>query len=182
MRSIVEIECINTSYKWEEKFYDLIIVDEIHRTLSPEFRKFYYNNRYTYILGLTATSPEEKEYKDLLDILCPIVYSITTKEAVKLKLITDYNLFNIPVTFTSAERVKYRTYTSMYLEAVHAISGGGERVFEVANIAKDDPYHKYHAVAKKFWFGMSARRWVCYKAHNKIQKSLEIIEAFPDKK
>lgn len=77
-----------SAYKWEGTHYDLIVADEIHDSLSPEYRKFYLNNTYRAIIGLSATVDRETAYfddeegeeytkGDLLDMIAPVVYKYT---------------------------------------------------------------------------------------------------------
>lgn len=70
----VTIECIQTLYKTTYDYigYNMIVVDEIHTSLSPQYSKIY-KIAPIYIMGLTATPPEDPEYRKLLDGFCPIV-------------------------------------------------------------------------------------------------------------
>lgn len=72
----IDIENIQTAYKWKDKKFDLIVADEIHTMMTPEYSLLFENNDYTYLMGLTAThditSKNDKEwyYKKY----CPIIY------------------------------------------------------------------------------------------------------------
>lgn len=147
INQIVTIECIQTAYKFtEETHYDLIIVDEIHTTLSMEYRKVY-EISYNYILGLTATIPHQEEYEELLNIIAPVIYSVNLNEAVKLKLITPYILYNLPVTFNRKERALYTAYTKMFTTAASAVK---EQAFDYYAKVRTMKGHKHYKLANMF--------------------------------
>jgi len=76
----ISIENIQTCYKWPlEKIdeFDLIIADEIHTIVTPEYGNLLINAAELDIrvIGLTATPDKDKiEKQDFYDSFCPIVY------------------------------------------------------------------------------------------------------------
>lgn len=72
----IEIVNIQTAYKWKGLKYDLVILDEIHTMMTPEYCKLLENNEFRYTLGLTATHDitDENDKKYYYDKYCPIVY------------------------------------------------------------------------------------------------------------
>lgn len=72
----IVIENIQTVYKWKNEKFDLIIADEIHTMMTPEFSQLFKNNEYSYLMGLTAThditSKNDKSY--YYNEYCPIIY------------------------------------------------------------------------------------------------------------
>jgi superfamily II DNA or RNA helicase len=71
---------INTAIK-EKRECDFLIIDEIHRCGSDNFRKVFTFN-YKYILGLTATLERLDGKHELITKYCPEVDKITTSEAI----------------------------------------------------------------------------------------------------
>lgn len=80
----LEFYCYQTVYKWKDKFFGLVIGDEIHDALSPAYSLFFKNNNYKAIIGLSATVNTEVSYTtengsytkgDLLKKIAPICYS-----------------------------------------------------------------------------------------------------------
>ena len=65
----VEILCYQSAYKLQNQHYDIVVCDEIHLGLSPEYRKFFDNNTYDSLICMTATLPEEPEYRKILSDL-----------------------------------------------------------------------------------------------------------------
>ena len=72
----VDMENVQTAYKWSDQEYDLVILDEIHTMMTPEYSRLLEKNKFKYTLGLTATHDitdnNDKQY--YYDMFCPIVY------------------------------------------------------------------------------------------------------------
>tara|TARA_R110000868_G_scaffold28617_4_gene107105 strand:+ start:6208 stop:7446 length:1239 start_codon:yes stop_codon:yes gene_type:complete len=84
--------CYQSSYKLIGTEWDMVCADEIHMSLSPEYIKFYKNNKYKTILGLSATIDRPTSYMidnveitkgDMIDKIAPVVFKYTLNEAVK---------------------------------------------------------------------------------------------------
>lgn len=79
----IQFACYQSAYKWTNTEWDLVIADEIHDSLTQEYFKFYKNNKYKRILGLSATvdrraivDEEENIRKGhLLDEIAPVCYT-----------------------------------------------------------------------------------------------------------
>lgn len=186
----VDIECINTAYKFD-KTYDLLIVDEIHKSLSPEFIKLYSNIKHKYLLGLTATEPSHREdYTQLLNQICPVVYHRSLKEAVEYGILTDFTIYNVGVKFTKKEQFLYKKFDKAFhdaKEAIHAISfkygmQTDKTIFDIASEHRTKPDSLLFKAAKSFWSSMTLRKWVCYNAENKAQTCIDIIKEHPNRR
>lgn len=75
-RFVITMENIQTCYKWEDQNFDIIIMDEIHTMMTPEYSRLLRNNNYSFLMGLTATHDitEENDKGIYYDEYCPIVY------------------------------------------------------------------------------------------------------------
>ena len=80
----ITFECYQSYKKLEGNSYDLIIADEIHDSLTPQYGKLYVNTNYTHIIGLSATIDRTTSYQvddfyftkgDMIDKVAPVVYS-----------------------------------------------------------------------------------------------------------
>ena len=111
----VEILCYQSAYKLKDKHYDLVVCDEIHLGLSPEYRKFFENNTYDKILCMTATLPEELEYKQILATLSPTIYNISLDECVAKGIVSPYKIYCKPVSLTSTEKDDYKKVHNQFL-------------------------------------------------------------------
>ena len=69
----VEFETFNKLCKEKQSPVSLLIVDECHRSVSPEFIKIYDNIKYDNIIGLSAT-PDDESIKKCGKLLCNIGY------------------------------------------------------------------------------------------------------------
>lgn len=56
----ITAECYQSAYKWVDTTWDLVVGDEFDFCLTPEYFKFFTNNTYTNLLGLTATVDRDK--------------------------------------------------------------------------------------------------------------------------
>lgn len=88
----IEFMCYQSAYKLEDQYYDLVIADEIHSSISDKYKNFYEKNRYKYIMGLTATPRVDKELSIEFYNRIPIVFQASIKDAVESGAILDYNL------------------------------------------------------------------------------------------
>ena len=79
---VIVVENIQTCYRWENEKFDLIIMDEVHMIMTPEYIKILANNTFTYIIGLTATLDikGKLEKRLLYSAHCPIIYRYNTAE------------------------------------------------------------------------------------------------------
>lgn len=73
---MITIENIQTAYKWKNKHFDLVVADEIHTMMTPEYSKLFENLTYKYLMGLTAThditDKNDKGY--YYKKYCPVIY------------------------------------------------------------------------------------------------------------
>jgi superfamily II DNA or RNA helicase len=76
VRHTIIIENIQTCYKWTENKFGLIIMDEIHTMMTPEYSKLLQNNETMTLMGLTATPDiypdNDKQY--YYKKYCPIIF------------------------------------------------------------------------------------------------------------
>lgn len=96
--------CYQTVYKWEKGNFGLVIADEIHDSLSPAYSKFYINNNYQAILGLSATVDIYKKYVtdnnyftkgDLLNQIAPVIYTYTINDGKLEGISRNLNIYVI---------------------------------------------------------------------------------------
>jgi len=124
--------CYQSAYRLKNMHYGLVIADEIHDSLSPAYLKFYKNNKYDAIIGLSATVNKLIKYNiggtivtkgDILKNISPICfrYSIDqgqeegTSRELKLFVI-NHKLDNIHKTIKagSVKKSFYQTEQASY--------------------------------------------------------------------
>ena len=64
----ITFSCYQSAYKWKDTEWDLVIADEIHDSLTPVYSRFYRNNKYDSIMGLSATIDEKAVVEEINDI------------------------------------------------------------------------------------------------------------------
>lgn len=83
-------KCYQAVYKLKGYEFGLVIGDEIHNALSPEYSQFFYNNKYDAIVGLSATVDKDTSYfidgvlkskGELLDEIAPVCFRYTINQA-----------------------------------------------------------------------------------------------------
>lgn len=113
---VINTLAVQVVKKEQQKHYDLVIADELHRLCgesSVYFSEIIPNITYKYFLGLSATlSKEDKNYLAQYNI--PTVFNINNEEAIKYGLIPDYSIFNIAVNMTEQEKKEYIAIQKSY--------------------------------------------------------------------
>lgn len=199
----INVKCIQTAHK-ENNIYDLIVVDEVHSTLSEVYREFYRNNTYFKGLGLTATPPQKKEYLETLNNVLPICYTKTLDEVVG-KAVANYTMYNVEVNFDRKDRAKYDVFDSQFKKAQLEIMlfkskhKFKDNMFDIAkkySSTKKEILIEEHAeseailqdldliikASKQYWSSMTMRKWTCYESNAKLKVLKEILDKYKDKK
>lgn len=190
----ITIECVQTAHKWNTADYDLLILDEVHRYLSDEFKKVHYFG-IKKVMALTATAPNHDDDKmNLLEDLYKVVYKKTLQDGIDLGIVSPFKVFNLALNFTKRERAMYNVYQDQFNshsrilnDYIKVLKNNNMPVsfansFELAKIAKKDKEHPMHESAEKYWKAMTMRKWVCHNAYYKISTIKRIVEKFNDKK
>ncbi|MAH47093.1 hypothetical protein CMI37_14795, partial [Candidatus Pacearchaeota archaeon] len=61
----ITFSCYQSAYKWKDTEWDFVIADEIHDSLTPVYSRFYRNNKYDSIMGLSATIDEKAVVEEI---------------------------------------------------------------------------------------------------------------------
>ena len=98
----LQFHCYQEVYKWEKRKFGLVIADEIHESLTPTYSKFYFNNKYDAIIGLSATIKTSIEYEIdgekvtkgmLLDKIAPICFKYSIDQGQKDSTSRKLNIY-----------------------------------------------------------------------------------------
>lgn len=113
-------------YKLKTKeHFDIFIADEIHNLFSDKlkniFNGFYFT--YKFILGLTATPPDNRQ----LSIVCPIIDYISVEEAIEYNWITNYTEYNVALQLPDADKERYAEFSRIMRET---LSGDSDSLFK----------------------------------------------------
>ena len=89
------------SYKKSNEKWDLVVADEIHFGCTPIYSMFFENNKYDYILGLSATvddpvfydDPENFSKKIIMNKIAPVVFKYSLIDGRKNGTSRPLNIF-----------------------------------------------------------------------------------------
>jgi len=172
----VEVLCYQSAYKLKGEEYDIVVCDEVHLGLSPEYRKFFKYNMYNKLLCMTATPPEEEEYRELLEKIAPAAYKITLDKCVQLGIVSPYNISCVPVTLTPDEKVAYKKANNSFVQWKYQL--GQFNAFESAQMimANKNATAGDKQKAIMFYRAIRMRKQIVDFAENKVNKFKKIYK------
>ena len=172
----VEVLCYQSAYKLKGEEYDIVVCDEVHLGLSPEYRKFFKYNMYNKLLCMTATPPEEDEYRELLEKIAPAAYKITLDKCVQLGIVSPYNISCVPVTLTPDEQKAYKKANNSFVQWKYQL--GQFNAFESAQMimANKNATAGDKQKAIMFYRAIRMRKQIVDFAENKVNKFKEIYK------
>jgi superfamily II DNA or RNA helicase len=189
----VDIKCIQTVYKWDPAYYDLIVADEIHNYIPEkadydskayEYHKFFERNTYDKLLGLSAWIPEKK--RAVIRKIAPVAYTLTTDDGVKYGVISPYTEYNIAISLNEKEKAAYNKVQYTYLNLEKRLGGSGLAFGNANEILKDlkgIPQHMRsrddkirYSLAIQFWKTMQKRKKMLYEMPSKLLAVRKLID------
>tara|TARA_R110002074_G_scaffold104413_1_gene225434 strand:+ start:6901 stop:8052 length:1152 start_codon:yes stop_codon:yes gene_type:complete len=176
----VDIICYQSAYKLVNKHYDIVVCDEVHLGLSAKYRQFFENNTYDKLLCMTATVPEEDEYRNYLMRLAPIRYHISLDECVDLGLVSPYEIICVPLELNEEDRAEYKKANNLFVQMKYKL--GGFDVFEHAKKILAGTEQGDKGAAVQYFNAVRKRKEVVQQATVKIDKAKEIITNHSDEK
>tara|TARA_R100000951_G_scaffold116698_1_gene129874 strand:- start:3818 stop:4987 length:1170 start_codon:yes stop_codon:yes gene_type:complete len=175
-----DIICYQSAYKLKAMHYAIVVCDEIHLGISPKYRKFFENNTYDRLLCMTATVPEDDEYRNYLMKLAPIRFHISLDECVELGLVSPYEIVCIPVELNEEDQVAYKKAQNKFLQAKYRI--GDFDAFTAAKLILAKKIPGDAGAAKMFFNAISERTKVVQHSTTKIDKAKELVAQHTDDK
>lgn len=178
----IEFSCYQSAYKFKNKHYDIVICDEVHLGLSPKYSQFFDNNSYDRLLCMTATLPEEYEYRSLLLELSPIVFEITVDECVELELVSPYNIVCRGLDLTYNERTAYKKINNRFVywkNQLGQFDAWENAQYILKNLSASSDEKR---AATQFYKAIRERKQIIDFAENKVIEFKNIVLANPDKK
>ena len=173
----VDIVCYQSAYKLESNHYTVVVCDEIHLGLSPEYRKFFENNTWDRLLCMTATLPEDVEYKEVLYEMSPVVYRISLDKCVELGLVSPYVVHCVPIKLTDSEQKDYKKANNTFVYSKYIL--GQFDAFDQAKYimgpGKNTATNEQKAAAAQFYRAIRQRKAVVDHADGKIAALQKIV-------
>ncbi len=178
--SQTDIVCYQSAHKLTNEHYDIAVCDEVHLGLSSIYRRFFENNTFDKLLCMTATIPEEEEYRLYLHKLAPVRYHLSLDECVTLGLVSPYEIICIPVQLNAADKIAYKKANNKFVQAKYRI--GGFNSFEDAKLILSGAINGDKAGAKMFFDAIRERKLVIQHSTAKIEKAKDIVSELEDEK
>lgn len=188
------IQSLRNCYnEFKPSFFDYIIVDEFHHSMSDSYLKTlsYFNPKF--LLGLTAT-PKRMDGKDILS-LCDynIVDEIGIKEALEEDLIVPFHYFGVNDYTINYDNIPYKngkynekillenlllnTRTDYIVEKINKFGFDGDELSAVAFCQNIE-----HAFFMKEEFSKKGYKSAVITANTSSNERSEILEKFKNKK
>ena len=172
----VEFMCYQSAYKLINNKYNIVVCDEVHLGLSKEYRKFFKQNTYDYLLCISATAPEEKEYKFYLDTLAPTVFEISLDECVKLGFVAPYKINCVAVKLRSDEQLLYNKANKSFVNWKYKLGQYDAFNEDTRIMANKNSHPEEKKKAIMFYRAIRNRKDVVDNAANKLLLLKDIIE------
>ena len=188
------IQSLRNCYnEFKPNFFDYIIVDEFHHSMSDSYLKTlsYFNPKF--LLGLTAT-PKRMDGKDILS-LCDynVVDEIGIKEALEEDLIVPFHYFGVNDYTINYDNIPYKngkynekillenlllnTRTDYIVEKINKFGFDGDELSAVAFCQNIE-----HAFFMKEEFSKKGYKSAVITANTSSNERSEILEKFKNKK
>ena len=188
------IQSLRNCYnEFKPSFFDYVIVDEFHHSMSDSYLKTlsYFNPKF--LLGLTAT-PKRMDGKDILS-LCDynVVDEIGIKEALEEDLIVPFHYFGVNDYTINYDNIPYKngkynekillenlllnTRTDYIVEKINKFGFDGDELSAVAFCQNID-----HAFFMKEEFSKKGYKSAVITANTSSNERSEILEKFKNKK
>lgn len=176
----IDFICYQSAHKLEDKHYHVVVCDEVHLGLSPVYRQFFEKNTYDRLMCLTATPPEDDDYRAYLASIAPICYEITLDQAVSAGYVAEYEVYCIGVPLSSIEKQEYDGYQKLFIKMKMAL--GNYDAFSTAQgiLANRIPGNK--GAAAQYMNAIRGRRKVVQEAVSKIGYAKDVADFYKDSK
>jgi len=168
----------------------LLIPDEIHMYTAEHFSKLFDCVRYKQILGLTATLRDGDEKSEVVHSKCPVIDTVSLKEAVDNNWVSEFMIYNLGILLTPEQAEEYKVYSadiSKYFApfnfdfkiAMKCLTNVHYRKFYANRLQWD--MNKVFVYAKGWNEAISSRKDFLYNLPQKIDFAEEIVRHFSDK-
>ena len=113
--------------------FGLLIVDEVHHLPADKFKEIALHCLASKRLGLSATPyREDGKHEELFKLMGGLIYYKSPQELIKKGYLAPYELIQIRVELTPAEKIKYSSLLSQFRKLA-----GGKKVSELLQLVKE---------------------------------------------
>jgi superfamily II DNA or RNA helicase len=185
----IEIFVVNTYIKKRHNPF-LLILDEIHRYASDQFRKVFSSTTYVAILGLTASMERQDGKHVLIQEHAPILKTIKLADALHKGFVSPFMIFNLAIKLNKAEYKAYQeidkrfeTYFECFnrdFESVKAAMISASYRNKLSMITGKSVEQILIEAANYFYFLHKRKRFL-YEHPAKLRALKEIFQVFDQK-
>ena len=108
----IDMQCYQTTYKWKDKRYDLLLMDEADFGISPQYIKVLKNNTFTNKLLFTGTMTEDK--LRIVKSYVPIIHELKITEAEQRSAVNKINVTYVNYELTALENARYLSFNEQF--------------------------------------------------------------------
>lgn len=201
----LQFQCYQTVRNWKGYKLGLVICDEIHDSISTENYKFYLNNSFDAILGLTALFNGEISYtvkkehiirdvfkkdivtkQEMLDHIAPIVFKYTTNQGQTEGTSRKLNIYIVRSYLNALDKnIKAGSSTNIFYQTeAAAYSYLSKRVEEAKNMAQgmlEDFYKFQERKAIEMYKATNKRCKFLYEMPSKVFATKHLLANIPGK-
>ena len=127
------------------------------------------------MLCMTATLPEENEYKLHLFKLAPTVYNISLDQCVAIGLVSPYDIVCVPISLTDDEEKEYKSINKKFVYWKYQLGQFGAFDAAKAIMANKNASPKDKQAAARFYACIRERKKVVDFAANKVAHLQKIV-------
>ena len=161
----IQYECYQTTYKWINKEYDCLIADEFDASLTTQYCKIYFENKFKHKILLSGTLSTDK--KKLAEEIAPIVYIFSTIDAEDAGVINKTKYYVYHYKLGEAESRQYLKWTKAIAKALNE-EKSQDTINYFANQRKqllstlDSSYINCRKIMNWLWFNNKKTRLVVF--------------------
>jgi len=108
----MEMQCYQTTHKWKDKHFDLLLADEADFCVSPKYINLIKNNTFTNKVLFTGTLSDDK--RRILKKYVPIVHEVEIAEVEDRKALNKANVIFVNYELTAIENARYLGFNESF--------------------------------------------------------------------
>jgi superfamily II DNA or RNA helicase len=113
----INFQCYQTTYKWNDKYYELLLADEADYAMTEEYSKVFFNNTFNHTVLTSATLADEK--REMAKTIVPIVYEKIISDIVDDKVVNKEQVYFVNYMLSDAENKRYLAFNEQFKTALN---------------------------------------------------------------
>jgi superfamily II DNA or RNA helicase len=109
---LTTFECYQTTHKWENKEFDLLLMDEGDFAITPKYIKVLLQNKFKNVLLFTGTLDKDK--RRIITKYYNVIHEVDIKEAEDRKVVNKANVVLVNYNLTALENAEYLSFNNQF--------------------------------------------------------------------